>query len=247
MQLEHRQALACIGLPKRLADVYGPVMRKMNPLDAQVDYWNREGPSKTFSHPIDWPLFESAVDRDALVVDYGCGYGRSLGDLVDRGYANVSGLDVSEAMVLEARSRFPGIEVRVAPPLEVPFPDGSVGAFLLIAVLTCIVTDEGQRALVDGLRRALAPGGVVFVSDMPLQQDERNVARYERDAGRFGTYGVFELSEGVVVRHHDEAWLDELFGDFVIESRRTVQVKTMNGNPASVVQFLARADQNSER
>lgn len=218
----------------------------MHELDAQVDYWNREGPGKTFSHPIDWPVFEFAVPADAMIVDYGCGYGRSMRELVDRGYSRVFGADASEAMIIEARAKNPELDVRVAPPLTVPFPDGSVDAFLLLAVLTCIVTDDGQRALFREIRRAMAPGGVVFVSDMLLQRDDRNVERYDRDAGRFGSYGVFELSDGVVVRHHEEGWFATLFSAFDIEGRRTVDVNTMNGNPATVLQFLARSSDGKE-
>ncbi|WP_420315250.1 hypothetical protein [Enterocloster hominis (ex Hitch et al. 2024)] len=36
--------------------------------------------------------------------------------------------------------------------------------------------------------------------------DERNKSRYEEFAGKYGIYGVFELPEGAVYRHHDEQW-----------------------------------------
>lgn len=214
-------------------------MGLIDALDAQVDYWNREGPGKTFSHPIDWARFESAVSRDARILDYGCGYGRSMRELVDRGFRDVRGMDASDAMVAKTRALYPDLRVEPAPALAIPLPDGSVDAVLLLAVLTCIAGDAGQRALVAEIRRVLSPAGVVFVSDMELQPDDRNRERYARDAERFGTYGVFELAEGAVVRHHPEGWFADLFEGFSLGGRRQVEVRTMNGNAAVVTQFFA--------
>jgi len=207
-------------------------------LDAQIAYWDREGPSRTFSHPIDWASFEARVGRTARIVDVGCGTGRTLRELSDRGYAAIRGLDVSRAMVAKARALHPDLDVTVAPPLAVPLPDASVDAVLLIAVLTCIVSDDGQRALVSEVRRVLAPGGLVVASDFPLQRDARNIERYARDAGRFGGYGTFALPDGAVVRHHQEGWFDDLFAAFEITCRRTLPVPTMNGNPSTIEQFF---------
>lgn len=51
----------------------------------------------------------------------------------------------------------------------------------------------------------------MFVSDLPLQDDERNRSRYAAHHATYGTWGIFELPDGGVVRHHDPAWLNELF------------------------------------
>ncbi len=47
-------------------------------LDHQVDYWNRVGPTKPFSHPLDLERFGALVPPDRRILDVGCGYGRSL-------------------------------------------------------------------------------------------------------------------------------------------------------------------------
>lgn len=73
----------------------------------------------------------------------------------------------------------------------------SVDLVLLFAVLTCIPLDEGQRDLLREISRV-------------LNRDLRNLERYDRYAEEYGIYGIFELTEGVVVRHHRKEWIEEL-------------------------------------
>ena len=54
------------------------------------------------------------------------------------------------------------------------------------------------------IRRVLRPGGILYVNDFLLFTDDRNKARYEKFNNKYGEYGVFELPEGAVCRHHDE-------------------------------------------
>jgi ubiquinone/menaquinone biosynthesis C-methylase UbiE len=76
----------------------------------------------------------------------------------------------------------------------------------LFAVLTYIPSDDDQRVLLAEVRRVLRPEGILYISDLLINTDLRNLERYERDADQFGVYGVFELPEGVIVRHHREEW-----------------------------------------
>ncbi|HWF85889.1 MAG TPA: class I SAM-dependent methyltransferase, partial [Vicinamibacterales bacterium] len=130
-------------------------------LDHQVDYWNRVGPTKPFSHPLDLERFGALVPRDRRVLDVGCGYGRTLQLLSEHGYANLAGVDIAPAMIAAARARVPGARLHVMDhPTALPLEDGSVDAVLLFSVLTCVPTDQGQRTLIGECRRVLAPSGV---------------------------------------------------------------------------------------
>lgn len=207
-------------------------------LDRQFDYWNREGPQKSFGHPLNFERLSQRLSSDSRILDFGCGYGRSLGVLFEQGYRNLIGFDFSPAMITAARERFPQIAFEELNSTDLPLADSSVDAALLFSVLTCVPTDDGQRAIIEELRRVLRPGGVLYISDLWLQTDERNLDRYARDEAKYGMYGVFDLPEGVTVRHHDPKWIETLTKDFDNVSVDNLDVVTMNGNPAKAFQWF---------
>ncbi|MEV1316702.1 class I SAM-dependent methyltransferase [Micromonospora arborensis] len=207
-------------------------------LDNQLGYWNSTGTSKTFGHPVE-PSWLNGVDHRARILDYGCGYGRLAGLLVEWGFENVEGVDVAPNLIARARAQQPGARFTVldSPP-RLDQHDGSVDVVLLFAVLTCLPRDAGQRELVTELRRVLRSGGLLYLSDLCLQEDHRNRSRYQRFAEKYGTYGVFETDDGAVCRHHTVDWLHDLLADFDLVATREVAVETMNGRPAVATQLL---------
>lgn len=211
----------------------------MHDLDRQIDYWNRIGPAKPFGHPVNFERLEHWLALDSRILDLGCGYGRVLGLLNSRGYHNLIGIDPAPAMVSAARQRFPtiAVELLVSPPY-LALPSTSVDAVLLFTVLTCVPTDDGQQAIVREAGRVLRPGGLLYISDLWLQPDARNIQRYVRDEPKYGLYGVFDLPEGVTVRHHDRRWIDVLTQGYEPAALDDVQVQTMNGHPANGFQWF---------
>ena len=210
----------------------------MKELDHQFAYWNSAGTQKTFGHPLNLQRVGRWLSPDSRILDFGCGYGRCLGELFNSGYRNLIGFDFSPAMVATARTRFPEITFQETQPSIIPLPDTSVDGALLFSVLTCVPTDDGQRAILRELQRVLRPGGLLYISDLWLQSDERNLARYARDEAKYGIYGVFDLPEGVTVRHHDPKWIDTLTRDFTMAALDQIEVVTMNGNPAKAFQWF---------
>jgi SAM-dependent methyltransferase len=134
----------------------------------------------------------------------------------------------------------PDVAVTLSEGSKAPYEDGAFDAILLFAVLTCTPRDDDQQTLMHEVVRLLSPGGVVYLSDFPLQTDARNVARYRRDRERFGRYGVFEAEGGAVLRHHDADWLRQLTTEFMPIVTETFPVTTMRGNPARGFRFLGR-------
>ena len=242
----------------------------MSDLDNQLEYWNTEGTQKVFGHPLNLERVSQWLSYESRILDFGCGYGRSLGELFRAGYRNLIGFDFSPAMIAAARTRFPEIDFRVLQssgrqsasvfessvlpsPREsipafdstarsssgsIPLPEASVDGALVFSVLTCVPTDDGQRALIAELHRVLRPGGLLYISDLWLQQDERNLTRYARDEAKYGNYGVFDLPEGVTVRHHSREWIATLTGDFERVALDEIEVLTMNRNPAQAFQWF---------
>ncbi|MGH3393469.1 MAG: methyltransferase domain-containing protein, partial [Streptosporangiaceae bacterium] len=97
--------------------------------------------------------------RGAPVVDVGCGAGRAVAELADRGMP-VLGIDVSDQMIALARERWPGGEFRVGDAYALPLGDGEAAGYRADKVIHALA--DPRRALGEA-RRVLAPGGRIVV------------------------------------------------------------------------------------
>ena len=99
------------------------------------------------------------VARGAPVVDVGCGAGRAVAELADRGVP-VLGIDVSDQMIALARERWPGGEFRVGDAYALPLGDGEAAGYRADKVIHALA--DPRRALGEA-RRVLATGGRIVV------------------------------------------------------------------------------------
>lgn len=204
----------------------------------QQEYWNQVSDKKEFTTPFQAEAFGRYVQKDSRILDLGCGYGRTLNELCQAGYRNLIGIDFSEGMIRRGHEQFPFLDLRVKRSTQIELPDASMDAVILFAVLTCIRNNTEQQALLREIQRVLRPGGILYVNDFLLNSDERNRVRYEKFQEKYGTYGVFELPEGAVLRHHDEAWIKELLSDFTALAYEHLTFRTMNGNQSNGFYFI---------
>jgi SAM-dependent methyltransferase len=118
----------------------------MKDLGSQVAYWGGIGATKTFTHPVNLSWL-AEVGSTARVLDYGCGYGRVMAELSDHGFCDVSGVDLSPALIERGRRARPDLSFAVleSPPV-LPLAPASFDVVLLFAVLTCVTDDSDQRA-----------------------------------------------------------------------------------------------------
>jgi SAM-dependent methyltransferase len=210
-------------------------------LDLQIDYWNGVGPTKPFAHPVNIEKLGRWVPSTSRILDYGCGYGRALGILQAHGYRDLVGVDPAPAMIAAARQNVHSVSFDVLDDYQkINLVSGSVDCVLLFTVLTCVPTDAGQRAIISEITRVLRPAGLLYISDMWLQTDARNVERYVEGEKKYGIYGVFDLREGVTVRHHDRGWIETLTKDYEVLDLEEIPVKTMNGRPATAFQWFGK-------
>ena len=130
----------------------------MNP----AAYYDRIYAAKDYRAEVDRLLAQLLpVTPDSSLLDVACGTGRHLEHLQD--HYNVVGLDLDEAMLLQARARNPGVM----------FYRGDMVEFDLGAefdVVTCLFSSIGYVVTLDRLRQALGcfrrhvrPGGVLVL------------------------------------------------------------------------------------
>jgi ubiquinone/menaquinone biosynthesis C-methylase UbiE len=116
------------------------------------------------------------------VVDVGCGGGRAVAELSERG-ARAVGVDLDPEMIAVARERWPagefGTDFYVGDACELPLETGSVAGYRADKVLH--ILDDPVRAVAEA-RRVLAPGGraVLLGSDwdtIAIDSDEPETTR----------------------------------------------------------------------
>lgn len=128
----------------------------------------------------DKPFDREFLDRLATlagqgkVVEVGCGPAHVAAYLADRGL-DVSGLDLSPQMVVEARRLFPKLEVVVGDMLDMPFDDATLAG--VVAFYSIIHFDDGQLSQAfSEMARVLKVGGLCalafHVGDEVVHRDE---------------------------------------------------------------------------
>lgn len=143
-------------------------------VELERDHFWFVGRRRIFTHLLDRALDGRA---DLRVMDVGCGAGGML-ELLSR-YGEVTGIDTSPELVDICRSR--GFErVSVASAYELPVAPASVDLITLFDTIEHVPDDA---RVLEQCRRALRPGGLVFIS-VPAYQflyaNNDRVAHHQR-------------------------------------------------------------------
>lgn len=111
---------------------------------------------------------------------------------------------------------------------------------ILFAVLTSIIDNREQSSLINEINRVLKHDGIIYINDFLLNTDTRNRDRYKTFKDKYGTYGVFELPEGAILRHHDPLHIQNLVKLFHTIKFDRITFKTMNGHLSNGFIFMGR-------
>lgn len=206
----------------------------------QREYWDSVSEKKEFTTPLQTEAFAKYVKRTDVILDVGCGYGRTLNELYQEGFRNLIGVDFADGMIERGRQQFPQLDLRVKKSEKIDLPDNSVDAVILFAVLTCIWKNEEQERLIREIQRVLKADGVIYVNDYLLNNDDHNLPRYKKFSEKYGIYGVFELPEGAVCRHHDMVRVRTLLAGFEELEYEPLTFTTMNGNKSNGFYFIGK-------
>ena len=115
---------------------------------SQKEYWNSVSEKKQSTTPFQADELCKYIDKNSKILDVGCGYGRTLEELYQMGYHNLTGVDFSEGMINRGKHQFPYLDLRVMTSPDLDIPDNSVDAVILFAVLTCIPNNQEQKKLI---------------------------------------------------------------------------------------------------
>ncbi|WP_018124439.1 class I SAM-dependent methyltransferase [Desulfovibrio oxyclinae] len=198
------------------------------------------GATRIFTTPFDLELFKRHVPSDAPVLDFGCGYGRTVAELRDAGYSSIIGADISLSLVERGLREHPDLDLRHMPDECLPFDDESFDGVLMLGVLTCIPATSDQEQCIAEACRVLRPGGYLYINDFLLNNDRRNLDRYAEGQRKYKVYGMFDIEDGGTFRHHEMDHLTSLLSCMELLHMEETVFETMQGHVSNGCRMLAR-------
>jgi ubiquinone/menaquinone biosynthesis C-methylase UbiE len=167
-----------------------------------------------------------------LVVDVGCGTGRAVAELAERGMRAV-GVDTDETMLTAARRRWPDLDTRAADAAALPFEDGQVRGYRADKVYHLL--PDPVAALVEA-RRVLATDGRIVL--LGQDWDSFIIHSDQPELTRVIVHARAEaLPQPRVARAHRNLLLDNGFHDVAVEAHTAMFTDT------TVLPMLARLAQ----
>jgi len=123
-----------------------------------------------------WPdveQFLEYINPGDKILDVGCGNGRLL-QLLSGKEVDYTGLDISPALVEEAKKEWSGldqkVEFQVGDILDLKFSENSFDVVFCLAVLYHIPSKKLREKAITNLAKVVKPGGYVFITVWNLWQ-----------------------------------------------------------------------------
>ena len=211
----------------------------MKNIHYQEKCWDGLAEEKEFPTPFFSDAFEKHVGKEMNILDVGCGYGRTLNELHNTGFKNLTGVDFSKAMIKRGQRLYPYLKLIKNNGDKLPFPDNEFDSVIIIGVLTSNVTTTEQENLINEISRVLKNNGILYLSDFLLNNDPRNLERYSKYKD-YGIYGVFELPEGLILRHHTVEHILKLTKDYKKLLFEKTVFTTMNENTSNGFYYIGK-------
>jgi len=121
-------------------------------------------------------LAHPGIDQRSALIDVGGGVSRLVDALIDRGYADLTVLDLSSAALTAAQQRL-GRKAAPVRWIEADItrwtPERTYDAWHDRAVLHFLTTEADRAAYTRALRKALRPGGLAVIATFALDGPEK--------------------------------------------------------------------------
>jgi SAM-dependent methyltransferase len=202
-----------------------------------IAVWDRLAGQVACTYPL-YVLDELPAAYDARLLDYGCGEGRALRYLADRGFRRLVGWDPAPEMAAFAVAACPEAEVSSGRNDTVTRPS-AFDVVSMTAVLSSVVTSSERAQILDRLHSTLTFGGLLALGDFGISSADRYLGRYETNGLGPAT---FETEDGVVIHHFKLVELVDLVAaaGFKLISHRTVSAYSLHGHPLPAHFLLAQ-------
>ncbi len=200
-------------------------------------YWHNEGTRKVFTHPF-CGKWLAALNREASVLDCGCGYGRLTPELSALGFDKLYGYDCSVPLIERARKENPGalytnnIDDLLTKHFDI---------IICFALFTSCPAPNDQERLVSLINSVSNEKTLLYISDCEIEDNPQYHDRYEQR--KLGIYGCFTSGSGIF-RHHDAGHFDNLFSLWRRCEEKTVSGTTLHGNTVVIHQYLYEKEQS---
>jgi SAM-dependent methyltransferase len=106
-------------------------------------------------------LFLTYIPKEGRIIDGGCGFGKWVIYLTQRGY-NVVGIDNNEIAIAKLKEFDKLLQVELGDILDIHYPDNSFDAYISMGVIEHF--EDGPLPALKEAHRVLKPNGLIFVS-----------------------------------------------------------------------------------
>ena len=164
-------------------------------------------------------ILGTGVAKDAALIDVGGGSSTLVDDLLDRGFVEVTVLDISNQALAVAKKRLGRrsgeVEWIEADVTQVGLPENRYDLWHDRAVFHFLTDPDDRRKYVELVKRAVKPGGHVIVASFgpggPMKCSGLDVVRYSSDSMHDEFGDEFKLVDSVGETHHTPFGTDQQF------------------------------------
>ena len=201
------------------------------------------------------PVIFNYIRPEDKILDVGMGFGKTIFDLVKRGYRNLSGVDTNQSGIVFAKETVSNFNLEgnfkflTGNANNLPFENNSQNAVITQAFWTTIVDNEARQNVINEINRVLKNKGVLYIADFgQTPQIQKYRTRYETGRVKGYDYGTFEVINEksgeleYLAHHYTKEEFSKLLmnAGFRIENYTISPVQTRSGNVIDGHTIIAR-------